>query len=283
MVSVGVTTRSTCSNARSSVAGQARWTDRALRSGRSCTLDPTSQARQHLGADPVGVLRHQPGVGVPGLGHQAAGRPARVASSHPASGSARLSHPTSCTARSRAATKPGVRLDGHPAHRRSPVGDSGHAEPRLEQLHPAVTSPATSRAMGPTVSRLGARGRMPSRGTRPHVVFSPAVPQQAAGIRIDHPCRCRRPRPPRPSATATADPLDDPPGTRSASSGFTGVPYHGLIPVTPKASSLQVRASHDARPCAPGPGQAGRIRGRPGWHGPPRLDTLRWSARRPCR
>ena len=35
------------------------------------------------------------------------------------------------------------------------------------------------------------------------------------------------------------DPLDEPPGTRAGSSGFTGVPYHGLIPVTPRASSCR--------------------------------------------
>jgi hypothetical protein len=51
---------------------------------------------------------------------------------------------------------------------------------------PAI-SPATSRAIGPTVSRLGASGRTPSRLIRPQVVFSPATPQHAAGILIDPP------------------------------------------------------------------------------------------------
>ena len=40
-------------------------------------------------------------------------------------------------------------------------------------------------------------------------------------------------------ATATADPLDDPPGASEGSSGFSGVPNHGLIPVTPSASSCR--------------------------------------------
>ena len=50
-----------------------------------------------------------------------------------------------------------------------------------------ATRPATSRAIGPTVSRLGASGHTPVSGTRPQVVFSPATPQQAAGIRIEPP------------------------------------------------------------------------------------------------
>ena len=48
-------------------------------------------------------------------------------------------------------------------------------------------SPLTSRAIGPTVSRLGASGRTPSRLMRPQVVFSPEIPQHAAGMRIDPP------------------------------------------------------------------------------------------------
>src|SRR5438270_7590109 len=43
-----------------------------------------------------------------------------------------------------------------------------------------------------------------------------------------------------PDATATADPLEEPPGTSRGSSGLTGVPYHGLIPDTPKASSCRL-------------------------------------------
>ena len=50
-----------------------------------------------------------------------------------------------------------------------------------------VTRPATSRAIGPTVSKLGASGHTPARGMRPHVVFKPAVPQHAEGMRTDPP------------------------------------------------------------------------------------------------
>src|SRR5215469_15539083 len=40
-------------------------------------------------------------------------------------------------------------------------------------------------------------------------------------------------------ATATAEPLEEPPGASEASSGLTGVPNQGLIPVTPSASSCR--------------------------------------------
>ena len=102
-----------------------------------------------------------------------------------------------------------------------------------------VTRPATVRAMGPTVSKLGARGHTPSSGTRPHVVFSPAIPQQAAGIRMEPPVSLPYATSASSVATATAEPLDEPPGTRVESSGFTGVPYHWLKPVTPSANSCK--------------------------------------------
>src|ERR1700683_4571382 len=43
-----------------------------------------------------------------------------------------------------------------------------------------------------------------------------------------------------PSATATADPLDDPPGSSAGSSGLTGVPDRGLTPEAPNASSAML-------------------------------------------
>src|ERR1700750_65650 len=96
-----------------------------------------------------------------------------------------------------------------------------------------AANPATSRAIGPTVSRLGASGHTPVSGIRPQVVFRPATPQHAAGMPIEAPAPPQRaagggraPRGPEPSATsasplatATAEPLDEPPGTRVGSSG----------------------------------------------------------------
>src|SRR3984885_15327650 len=124
--------------------------------------------------------------------------------------------------------------------------------PTLREPAPAATvnpassscmpriSPATSAAIGPTVSMLGVSGRTPSSGMRPQVVFSPQIPQQAAGIRIDPPVSVPYATSASPVATATADPLDDPPGASEGSSGFSGVPNHGLIPVTPSASSCRL-------------------------------------------
>ena len=49
------------------------------------------------------------------------------------------------------------------------------------------TRPGTSRAIGPTVSKLGARGQTPASGTLPQVVLRPAVAQHAEGIRTEPP------------------------------------------------------------------------------------------------
>ncbi len=93
--------------------------------------------------------------------------------------------------------------------------------------------PATSRAIGPTLSMLGASGHTPVSGIRPQVVFRPAIPQQAAGMRIDPPVSEPYETSASPLATATAEPLEEPPGTRSGSSGLTGVPKAALIPLIP--------------------------------------------------
>src|SRR5580693_6866205 len=114
-------------------------------------------------------------------------------------------------------------------------------------------SPATSAAIGPTVSMLGVSGRTPSSGMRPQVVFSPQIPQQAAGMRIDPPVSVPYATSASPVATATADPLEDPPGASEASSGFTGVPNQGLIPVTPSASSCRLVRPTTCPPAARSP------------------------------
>jgi hypothetical protein len=58
--------------------------------------------------------------------------------------------------------------------------------PGSSSAMPAAT-PATSRAIGPTVSRPDASGQTPSSEILPQVVFRPVIPQQAAGMRIDPP------------------------------------------------------------------------------------------------
>ena len=96
-----------------------------------------------------------------------------------------------------------------------------------------ATRPATFLAIGPTVSMLGASGHTPVSGIRPQVVLRPAIPQHAAGIRIEPPVSEPYETSASPLATATAEPLDEPPGTRSGSSGLTGVPKAALIPLIP--------------------------------------------------
>ena len=51
-----------------------------------------------------------------------------------------------------------------------------------------------------------------------------------------------------PVATATAEPLDEPPGTRRGSAGFTGVPDQALVPTADQHSSARLVLP---RICAP--------------------------------
>ena len=99
---------------------------------------------------------------------------------------------------------------------------------------------ATSAPSGPTVSMEGASGYTPSSGTRPQVVFRPVTPQQAAGIRTEPPVSVPRATSASPAATATAEPLDDPPGSRRGSAGFTGVPDQGFTPLADQHSSVRL-------------------------------------------
>ena len=56
------------------------------------------------------------------------------------------------------------------------------------------------------------------------VVFRPTIPQHAAGTRIDPAVSVPKATSASPLASATAFPDEDPPGIKSRSSGFTGVP-----------------------------------------------------------
>jgi hypothetical protein len=91
----------------------------------------------------------------------------------------------------------------------------------------------TSRASGPTQSRVVRAGRTPVRLTRPNEGFSPYTPQHAAGMRMEPPVSLPSAKSTRPAATATAEPLEEPPGTRPGARGLRGVPAQRLIPVTP--------------------------------------------------
>ena len=60
---------------------------------------------------------------------------------------------------------------------------------------------------------------------RPTVVFRPVVPQRAAGMRTEPPVSLPRAMGTSPEATATAEPLLEPPGTWGVScQGLCGVP-----------------------------------------------------------
>src|ERR1700761_5948479 len=74
---------------------------------------------------------------------------------------------------------------------------------------------------------------------RPIDVFSPVMPHHAAGWRIEQPVSVPSAQGARRAATATAEPLLEPPGVRgtSASHGFHGVPRCWFIPHAPQANS----------------------------------------------
>src|SRR3990167_6714558 len=91
----------------------------------------------------------------------------------------------------------------------------------------------------PSESSVGERGYTPSSGHRPLVVLSPKTPEKAAGLRTDPPVSEPTAKAHIPAATATAEPLDEPPGTRctTMSQGLRGVPRTRLVPAPPRANS----------------------------------------------
>src|SRR3954454_18969428 len=146
-------------------------------------------------------------------------------------------------------------MSGCPLVRTRPItraASGAGSKPGSSSCMPRVT-PATVAAIGPIVSELGESGQTPSVEKRPYVVLSPTVPQQADGTRTDPPVSEPNATSASSFATATADPLDDPPGTRSGSSGFTGVPNHGLVPIGSMASSCRLALPTRRAPAARAP------------------------------
>ena len=74
---------------------------------------------------------------------------------------------------------------------------------------------------------------------RPAVTFSPTIPHHPAGNRTDPPVSVPMATGTRPAATATPEPLDEPPGVRCTlrSHGLRGVPMCVLVPKLPIANS----------------------------------------------
>ncbi|MNW56788.1 hypothetical protein D3C74_345300 [compost metagenome] len=94
---------------------------------------------------------------------------------------------------------------------------------------PRSTSPARSSSSGraviqPTVSKPGASGITPSISTAPCVGRKPYTPQYADGTRTEPPVSVPSAKSTSPEATATAEPLEEPPGIRPLARGLTGVP-----------------------------------------------------------
>src|SRR5262245_49053030 len=86
-------------------------------------------------------------------------------------------------------------------------------------------------------SMLHANGMTPALLTRPYVGLSPVIPQLAAGMRIEQPVSDPSVRGQMSNATATAEPLLEPPGTQFGSHGFRQLPKCGFSPVKPNAHS----------------------------------------------
>ncbi len=83
---------------------------------------------------------------------------------------------------------------------------------------------ARSRTKKPSVSSEGASGCTPSRGNTPKAGFHPITPQNDAG-RITEPAVCvPSASGTMPSATAAAEPLDEPPGVRDGAAGLRVLP-----------------------------------------------------------
>src|SRR6516164_3006278 len=79
-------------------------------------------------------------------------------------------------------------------------------------------------ARTPTASNDGASGFTPATEMKSCDGRKPQIPQLLAGTRVEPPVSVPNAKSTKPHATAEADPLDDPPGTRSGAYAFRGVP-----------------------------------------------------------
>ena len=85
------------------------------------------------------------------------------------------------------------------------------------------------------------------------VVLRPAIPQNAEGMRIEPPLSEPKAMSAAPVATATAEPLEEPPGTSVGLRGLTGVPKYSLIPDPPCANSTRFALPTSRAPAALAP------------------------------
>ena len=92
---------------------------------------------------------------------------------------------------------------------------------------------ATVRAIGPTVSKLGASGKTPSTETAPSAGLRPTTPQAPAGSRTEPPVSVPSARGTSPAASAAALPPLEPPAMRSGCRGLTTSRSAGSGPPRP--------------------------------------------------
>src|SRR5947208_16249974 len=100
-----------------------------------------------------------------------------------------------------------------------------------------------STAIGPKVSSDGLSGITPPMSTLPKAGLNPATPHSDAGMRIEPPVSLPIAQSHIPAATATADPPEDPPATRSGACGLRTVPQWGCV--------LVARYAHSCGPAVP--------------------------------
>ena len=81
-------------------------------------------------------------------------------------------------------------------------------------MEPTRAKVPASRANQPMVSNVGACSSIPSSGIRPWVGRSPNSPQKLDGTRTEPPVSEPKAKFTNSPATADAEPLDEPPGTR---------------------------------------------------------------------
>ena len=213
---------------------------------------PLAQAPQHRRVEALGVRRvEQRGVAPPRLvddhaavlGQQRAGAVeggraggARSGRRRPrAPRGRRRSAPRRTAPRRRRGRRPGR---GGAAPRRRPRRRRPPSAAPRSAASTAMRS-ATPAASGPMLSSVGASGRSPVRSIRAADGLKPATRQNAAGTRIDPAVSVPIATGTIPAATATAEPDDEPPGTRPGARGLGGVPKCGFVPSPENASSLR--------------------------------------------
>ena len=135
---------------------------------------------------------------------------------------------------------------------RRPASGAGSS---LGAASPAITASASAQsatlfAIGPIESSVNDSGNAPSVGTRCLLGFQPTRPHSAAGMRVEPPVSVPMAISHMPSATATAPPEVEPPGTRVRSNGLPGVPKCGLAPTPEKANSLMLVLATITAPAA---------------------------------